>query len=243
MKNIRKTVFISDLHLQENEPLITQSFLHFLKQCDSTIDAIYILGDLFEIWIGDDDQSIWLEQILQAIRAITIKGIMVYILHGNRDFLISKRFLRKTGCQLLPDETKIILYNTPILLMHGDTLCTLDTTYLKARKRLRNPLLQKLFLLLPLKLRKRLADSMRKASKRHTKATAMNIMDVSLEEVEHVMQKHDAYYLIHGHTHRLGIHQFTLNHQPAMRIVLGAWHHQGSALIWDNAGNKDLIEI
>lgn len=237
MPNTRKTLFISDLHLEENRPQIIQAFIHLLKKCDASVDALYILGDLFEAWIGDDDHSLFHHSIIQALKLVTQKGVPIYFMRGNRDFLIGKKFLRATGCQLLPDEKKIMLYGTPLLLMHGDTLCTHDMAYLKWRKKARNPILHTLlFLSLPLRLRRRFANKMRTKSTRHTQSVTAEMMDVTQDDVMKVMQKHHVQTLIHGHTHRPDVHRFTINQTPAERIVLAPWHHQGSVLIWSENG-------
>lgn len=243
MASQRKTLFISDLHLEESRPDITQQFLQFLKTCEATVDALYILGDLFEVWVGDDDETLFHRDIIRALKSATAQGLPIYFLYGNRDFLIGKKFLRETGCQLLADEERIIIYGTPVLLMHGDTLCTHDVQYLKARKKGRNRFLQTLFLFLPLKIRKNFADKMRAKSTLHTRSTTQEMMDVVQEEVARVMQKHTVKYLIHGHTHRPAIHKFSLNKTDATRIVLGAWHQRGNALIWSESGKKEWLEF
>lgn len=243
MANTRKTLFISDLHLEENRPETTQQFLQLLKSCETDVDALYILGDLFEAWVGDDEVTPLHDTVIKALKAATDKGLHIYVLHGNRDFLIGKKFLRATGCKLLSEETKILLYHTPVLLMHGDTLCTRDVAYLKARRIVRNRFLLSIFMLLPLSWRKNTGDKMRAKSKRHTQSAAMEIMDVTEEKVHEVMQKHQVAYLIHGHTHRPCIHKFLLNHTPASRIVLGAWHDRGSVVIWDESGKKELVTL
>lgn len=243
MKNSKKTLFISDLHLEESHPEITEIFLNLLKNCDSTVDQLYILGDLFETWIGDDDDSVFHRRIIQALHAATEKGLLIYLMVGNRDFLIGKKFLQKTGCKLLPDEKKIDLYGTPVLLMHGDTLCTRDVVYLNWRKKTRNPFMRTLFLLLPLSLRRKIAAKARAKSAAHTQSTQQEIMDVTHAEVERVMQKYNVNVLIHGHTHRPAIHEFSLQNKPATRIVLDAWHNHGSVLTWEENGNKKLLTI
>lgn len=244
MTKLRKTWFISDLHLDADHPAATNQFFSFLKQCDSSVEAIYILGDLFEAWIGDDDDTPFHRSILTALKSVTQRGIPIYLLHGNRDFLIGRRFLRASGCQLLPEETKIILYGTPLLLMHGDTLCTKDVAYLKWRKKSRNPIWHTLcFLILPLFLRRRFADKMRMKSKTYTETASQAIMDVTQEEVDRVMKKHEVHYLIHGHTHRPQVHHFMLNQCQASRMVLGAWHGRGIGLLWDSSGHQALVEI
>ena len=154
---VKKTLFISDLHLSAEQPAMAELFIQSLTSAGNEVDAIYILGDLFETWIGDDDFSIFNQQIKKALFSVTQRGIPVYILHGNRDFLLGKRFLSETGCHLLPDESIVTVYDTPVLLMHGDTLCTRDITYLKSRRLMRNRLIQFLFLCLPLSWRQKLA--------------------------------------------------------------------------------------
>lgn len=243
MTENRKTLFISDLHLEENQPKITQQFLQLLRNCDSSVDALYILGDLFEVWIGDDDDTPFHREIILALQSATQKGLPIYFLYGNRDFLIGKQFLRETGCKLLSDEEKIILYGTPLLLMHGDTLCTLDTAYLKARKKGRNRFLQMFFLFLPLSLRRFIANKMREKSNQHKQSTTFEMMDVTQDAVENVMLKHNVNYLIHGHTHRSGIHEFSINQTLAKRIVLAAWHDHGSIFQWDESGKSQFIDI
>lgn len=232
----QKTLFISDIHLDETQPDITAQFLKLLQSCDQSVDALYILGDLFEVWIGDDHHTPLHRQIIQALHDTTARGIKIYFMYGNRDFLIGKKFLRETGCQLLADEEKVSLYGTPVLLMHGDTLCTRDIAYLKARKFGHNKLYQFLFLCLPLHFRKKIADNMRLKSASHKKSATMEIMDVTQDEVERVMQKYSVRTLIHGHTHRPATHEFILNGATAKRIVLPAWHGRGAVLVWDNNG-------
>ena len=245
MTNHRKTLFISDLHLEEGRPDITRQFLQLLQNSpNNDVDALYILGDLFEAWIGDDDDTPFHREIIQALKTATQKGLPIYFLRGNRDFLIGKRFMRETGLKLLADEEKIMLYGTPVLLMHGDTLCTRDIAYLKWRKKSHNPILNTLcFSMWPLAFRRKFANKMRAKSAVHTQTVKKEIMDVTQEEVERVMQKHQVHHLIHGHTHRPNIHQFALDNTSATRIVLGAWHAHGHALIWDETGNRQLTEL
>jgi UDP-2,3-diacylglucosamine hydrolase len=243
MQKMRKTLFISDLHLEENRPEITSQFISLLNQCDASVDALYILGDLFEAWIGDDNDTPFHRKIMHALKEASKQGLRIYFMHGNRDFLIGKKFLRETGCTLLSDEEKILLYDTPVLLMHGDTLCTKDHAYLKARKLGHNRFLQCLFLLMPLSSRRKFADKMRAKSARHTQSAPKEIMDVTPEEVDRVMLKHGVKHLIHGHTHRPQTHHFTLNGHPATRMVLGAWHDQGNAIVWYENGERELYNF
>lgn len=236
------TIFISDLHLDESHPTMVELFLRFLKTEAKQADVLYILGDFFESWIGDDNLSSFNQLIISALHEATQTGLPIYIMHGNRDFLLGKKFLKQTGCVLLPDEYVVNLYGRPTLLMHGDTLCTADTAYLKFRKKSRNWLLQKLFLMKPLDSRLAIAKKYREGSKVHTSTAADYIMDVTQDEVVRVMQKHNVLDLIHGHTHREAVHQFEIDEKPATRTVLGAWHEHGSALVCD-VSNKNLIKI
>jgi UDP-2,3-diacylglucosamine hydrolase len=238
--NLKKTLFISDLHLDESHPTILDAFLKLLNQCDSSIEALYILGDLFQAWIGDDDDTPFHRQVIDALRATTQKGIPIYFMHGNRDFLIGKRFLQATGCRLLTEEETISLYGTRVLLMHGDSLCTRDVEYLKWRKIALHPFFQWLANASPLKLRRYVANKLRASSMQHTKRVNKEIMDVTHEEVIRVLQKHQSLFLIHGHTHKPGIHEFPLESKMATRIVLDAWHEKGNMLAWDSEGNKKL---
>lgn len=238
-----KTLFISDLHLEEQRPDITDIFLKFLREGTQDAQALYILGDFFEAWIGDDDLSPFNLRIINALQQRVQQGLPIYVTHGNRDFLLGKKFLRRSGCQLLPDEHVINLYGTPTLLMHGDTLCTLDTNYLAFRKKTRKWWVKKLILLKSLKKRQAMAAKMRSASKKHVSTAPDYVMDVTQSEVESVMKKHGVQHLIHGHTHREAVHPFTLNGAAATRTVLGAWHEKGSVLICEANGNKNLQSI
>lgn len=241
-----KTLFISDVHLEEKRPDIAQQFIKLIENSDRRfIDAIYILGDLFEAWIGDDDVTSFHEEIIQTLYRATESGLPIYFCHGNRDFLIGKTFLKKTGCILLAEEEKIMLYGTPVLLMHGDTLCTLDIPYQRWRKIThQSKLVKTFFLCLPLKLRKLIANKLRNKSSAYTQSTPMNLMDVTPSTVDYVMQHHQVQHLIHGHTHRPAIHQFiTKNNVPMKRIVLGAWHSRGNMLVWYQSGITELIEL
>lgn len=237
------TLFIADLHLEEARPDISAIFFKFLKEEAVAAKALYILGDLFEVWIGDDDTSAFNQSVIQALRQTANRGTAVYFMRGNRDFLIGKRFRREAGCHILPDEQLINLGGQPTLLMHGDTLCTRDEKYLRFRKKSRNFLVQKLFLLKPLAKRKEMAQQARKTSYDHTRSAAPEIMDVTQSEVERVMLKHQTTRLIHGHTHRPAVHEFSLDGQIATRTVLAPWHERGSALLCHEDGKQDIIEL
>jgi len=237
------TAFISDLHLSSKEPQIITLFLEFLTKYSNQLDALYILGDFFDVWIGDDILTEADLIVMNALKQATDQGLSIYFMPGNRDFLLGKRFLQATGMKKLKDPYLIDLYGESILLMHGDTLCTQDLAYLKFRKKARNWLFQKIFLLKSAKTRQVIAENYRANSQKHTATTAMHIMDVTQEEVVRVMRKYQVTTLIHGHTHRPAIHQFLLNNQPASRVVLPAWHGHGGALICNPDGQKQLISF
>ena len=230
------TLFISDLHLDPARPAITALLLDFLTQRGRQADALYILGDLFEAWIGDDDDAELGQTVAAALRALTDQGVPGYFLHGNRDFLIGERFAAASGLQLLPESIIIELVGEPVLLLHGDTLCTDDVDYQAFRAQVRAPAWQARTLALPLMQRRALAGQLRETSQQATQQKAVEITDVNLAEVDHVMRTHGVRSLIHGHTHRPALHQWLLDGQSARRAVLGDWHQQGSVLSCDAAG-------
>lgn len=230
------TFFISDLHLQASQPQITRLFLQFLQESAHKADALYILGDLFEAWIGDDDLSPFNTQILQALRAATQSGLPVYFMRGNRDFLIGRAFAKQTGVTVLNDPTVIELYGVRTLLMHGDSLCTLDKKHQRMRRLTSNRFCCWLGTQLPLSLRRKLSVLWRSKSRQHHQRLEDYVMDVYPETVGRIMQQYQTPRLIHGHTHRPKIH--TLAH--GQRIVLGAWHDTGSVLICDSSQTCQL---
>lgn len=235
-------VFISDLHLEAARPQMAELFINFLKQQATCHTHLYILGDLFEVWIGDDDKNEFNQYIINTLKDATLSGLKIFIIHGNRDFLLGKRFFKETGCQLLPEYHVIHVHNQNVLLTHGDLLCTLDQPYLKFRKKTRKWWVQKLFLLKSLQKRQAIASEMRAKSKQNNSTKADHIMDVTQQEVERVMRKFKVSHLIHGHTHREAVHHFKIEEQLATRTVLGAWHDRGSALVWSEAG-RELVSI
>ena len=239
MHTFRRIWFVSDLHLDPHHPDITNQFIELLDSSDALVEDIYLLGDVFETWIGDDEKSQFIDEITQKLHQTTQKGVRIHFMRGNRDFLVGHQFLANTGCRRLADEVKIDAYGTAVLLMHGDTLCTQDTAYLRARKFAHNKIVQTLFLWLPLSLRKKIAARARQASAKHTGNTKTSIMDVTQSEVERIMQKHQVNYLIHGHTHRPDIHHFNSANQNKTRIVLPAWHGGGTVFEWREDGSKD----
>ena len=229
-------LFISDLHLEAERPDITRAFLHFLSTRARKAQALYILGDFFEAWIGDDGMDEFQHSIARALRELSDRGTRVYLMHGNRDFLIGKAFCREAGCTLLRDPSLIDLGGEKILLMHGDSLCTLDVAYMKLRRWLRNPLTLFILRNLPLTTRHKLARKLRKESRAQTRMKASEIVDVTPAEVEKIMHDKGVRILIHGHTHRPAVHELEIDGRPARRIVLGDWDRQGWALEADDRG-------
>jgi len=232
------TLFISDLHLDPARPDVAQAFFRFMEQQAPKADALYILGDFFEAWIGDDMQHEFIDMVKQSLRTLTETGIPVYLMHGNRDFLIGKQFTDETGCQLLEDPTLLDLFGRKVLLMHGDTLCTRDVDYLAFRQMVRNPDWQKDFLSKSLPERLAIAENIRAASKEKTGQLQYEIMDVTPSEVEKVMTEQGVQLLIHGHTHRPAVHQLEVNGKAAERVVLGDWHSAGWVLSFSEDGYK-----
>ncbi len=229
-------LLISDLHLEQERPDISRAFLHFLDTRARQAEALYILGDFFEVWIGDDAMTPFQRGIAEALRRLSDSGTRIYLMHGNRDFLLGKAFCREAGCTLLGDPHVVSFNGESALLMHGDSLCTLDIGYQKMRRLLRNPL--SLFILrnLPLNTRHKLARKLRSESRSQTRMKASDIVDVTPEEVQRVMAQYGVKTLIHGHTHRPAVHDLEVNGQPGRRIVLGDWDKQGWALQVDESG-------
>lgn len=234
------TLFISDLHLSGAQPGITTQFVDFLRGPARQADHLYILGDLFEFWIGDDDPDPAYAQIQDELRALTQAGVPCSVMHGNRDFLLGTRFCERTGCQLLDDGTVIELYGQRVLLTHGDVLCTDDHSYQRLRRTVRNPAVQWLFKCLSLKRRERIAARIRSGSRMHTQAATPTIMDVNEQAVDRAFEHMQVHLMIHGHTHRPAIHRYPSSGSDNIRIVLGDWYTQGSVLRWSATGYELL---
>lgn len=230
------TLFISDLHLDASRPGITALFLEFLREDAAKAEALYILGDFFEAWVGDDDDDPHHARVMDGLATLTRSGVPVRLMHGNRDFLIGRSFLERTGATLLPEPTVLDLYGTPTLLLHGDTLCTDDKEYQMVRRMLRDPAWQKEYLDKPLSERRAIAAHAREQSKKHTAAKAEYIMDVNQQAVETTMRQHGVSRMIHGHTHRPAVHRFKADGREMERVVLGDWYEQSSQLEWDKQG-------
>jgi UDP-2,3-diacylglucosamine hydrolase len=226
------TLFISDLHLSAQRPALVQLFLDFLHRRASQAEALYILGDLFEYWIGDDAATQpEYAPIVHGLHTLTQAGVPVYVMHGNRDFLLGAEFERLTGCRLLPEASTIDLYGEPVLLMHGDSLCTDDIAYQNFRRMVRDPRWVQGFLSKGLAERDAIVRNLRETSKAATAEKQPEIMDVNPAAVETTLREHGLRHLIHGHTHRPAQHRIRVDDQDARRTVLGDWYQQGSVLV------------
>ncbi len=232
------SLFVSDIHLDAANPAVVDFFLDFLSARAPQADALYILGDFFEIWIGDDDLSALSRAVIEQLHALSAQGTAVHVMTGNRDFLLGERFAEMSGCRLLPDPTVAEICGTPVLLMHGDTLCTDDTEYQRFRATVRTETWIASFLARPLEARAQFARDLRSASRRKSSAKSEAIMDVNQEAVREALRSHGVRDLIHGHTHRPAIHTLELDGGPARRMVLGDWQAQARILVWDERGPR-----
>jgi UDP-2,3-diacylglucosamine hydrolase len=224
------TLFISDLHLHPSRPAIIECFLTFLQQQQGQAETLYILGDLFETWIGDDHPEPAYQPVKSALKVFSSAGTPVYLMHGNRDFLLSGQFTGETGCHLLPDPARIDLYGTATVLMHGDSLCIDDRDYQRLRNRVRDPVWQQDILGRPVEQRLQMARQARVLSAQSKQGKDETIMDASQDAIRRAVEANHADLLIHGHTHRPGIHTFKNNGRKITRIVLGDWYETGSVL-------------
>lgn len=225
-----ETLFVSDLHLDESRPQITSLFERFLAGEARNAAALYILGDLFETWIGDDDDAALPARVAKALRALADTGVPIFFVAGNRDFLLGAEYAARAGLTLLADATVHVIASQPTLLMHGDTLCTDDTAYQAFRAQVRDDHWRRAFLAQPLDARRAFAARARAGSRQHTRATPEVLMDVNATAVAAALRAAGVRRLIHGHTHRPAIHRLALDGRPAERIVLGDWYTQGSRL-------------
>lgn len=236
------TAFISDLHISESQPEIGEQFIDFLCNQALNYSALYILGDLFEYWLGDDDSNSYIVNIKVALNEYTSSGIPTYYMHGNRDFLIGERFSAETGIKIISDPTIIQINNEDILISHGDIFCTDDTSYQATRKLTRDPKWQNMILNKSLEERKAFALDSRLKSKNHTNGLTDEITDVNQTEIANTFKEFNLKTIIHGHTHRPAIHITKINNIDLKRIVLGDWYDQGSILNWDESG-PNLITL
>ena len=237
-------LLVSDMHLQENRPILTRAFLHFLKTDAPKAKALYLLGDIFNLWVGDDAMTDFHREVAAALKSLAESGTAVFIMHGNRDFALGQDFCKQAGCTLLKDPCVITPFSQPILLMHGDLLCTQDVGYQRMRRLLRNPFINFILRNLSLKIRQKMAGQARKISKSSATKKTSSIVDVTQQEVVRLMEKHQSTCLIHGHTHRPAVHdlEIELNSKklPAKRYVLGDWSDQEG---WKITLTKDDIQL
>lgn len=235
------TAFISDLHLDPQKPHLKRLFDWFLTHYQAQIERLYILGDLFEVWVGDDNHSSFNTEIIRALKHFTSLNKKLYFLPGNRDFLIGRRFCKETGCILLKEPALIDLYGERVLLTHGDRQCMDDTEHQAFRRHTDKWWVRYLFLRKPLQKRIEFAKMARQKSQQHILVSPDYLMDVNTEAWHQLMKHQCASTLIHGHTHRPSIEYFNLHDKPACRIVLGDWDQQGNALFCTPSGEKRLI--
>ena len=224
-----KLGFISDLHLSENTPSVTEGFFEFLKTSAQELSHLYILGDLFEAWVGDDDNSELAIGVMQKINHATRNGLEIFFIHGNRDFLCGQKFAEQSNLTLLPDPFFLNFFDLKIALSHGDSFCTEDLEYMKFKKEVRSQKWQQEFLQKPLIDRLNIASNMRDASRKNNRNKNVAIMDVTPAAIEEFFDEHHIDLLIHGHTHRPNTHQTN----TGTRIVLGDWHKTGWCLMLD----------
>jgi UDP-2,3-diacylglucosamine hydrolase len=229
-------LFVSDLHLDAARPWAIEAFVRFLSDEALYAERLFILGDLFEVWIGDDVDEPAMRPVLDALAMLASADVPCYFLRGNRDFLVGRGFSERTGCKVLSDYVTVDLYGKPALLAHGDLLCTDDKPYMQLRATVRDPMWQRDFLSKSVAQRRSIAASMREQSRTETASKPPEIMDVNRDAVDEAMRSHGVTHLIHGHTHRPAVHRFLLDNQQAARIVLGDWYEQGSVLSWDQHG-------
>lgn len=225
------TLFISDIHLSGHDSALQNLFLDFLQGPALEAEKLFILGDLFDVWVGDDLDPPFHEQICLALKQLSDKGIPLYFMAGNRDFLLEKQFLRKANIQKLSDPTMIDLYGKRTLLTHGDKLCTQDVAYQRYRRIAQHPLTRFLFLKLPKSIRTNIARKLRLKSQHYQKHQTLTILDVTQEAVDKMILRFSADQLIHGHVHRPKFHDFKIQGKSLKRFVLGDWHTSASLII------------
>jgi UDP-2,3-diacylglucosamine hydrolase len=236
------TLFISDLHIDAGSPEITRQFMSLVDGEAREAEALYILGDLFESWVGDDAADPHQAMAIAALKSLTDRGVPCFVMHGNRDFLLGAQFCAMSGARLLPDPLIVTLYGERVLVMHGDALCTDDRAYQRLRATVRNPGWQRQFLALSIAARRSLAGAARVGSQAHTAALEYTIADVNPTSVMAALRTAGTTTLLHGHTHRPAIHALTVDGRACTRIVLGDWHSQGSLLRWDRGG-PELVSL
>jgi UDP-2,3-diacylglucosamine hydrolase len=237
------TLLVSDLHLDGALPEAIAQFESFLSGPVRAAEALYILGDLFESWVGDDDDDPDRARVCAALRSLSGAGVACHVCHGNRDFLLGTGFEQRTGCRILADPTIVERYGERVLLTHGDALCVDDLSYQRLRSTVRNTSWQRRFMRLSLATRRTLAEAARAGSRNHTGMVAPDVMDANPNAIVNVLRACRARTMVHGHTHRPGIHEFAVDGVPARRLVLGAWYEQGSYLRWDARGFAPVVLV
>ena len=238
-----ETLFIADLHLHPQQAATLALFTSFLKGKARDLENLYILGDLFEIWLGDDDDEPAYQEVIKQLRHLSEAGTTVKVLQGNRDFLLGQGFSERTGCELLPESSVIDVYGTPTLIMHGDTLCTLDVTYQTFRKQVHNPEWQAQILAQPLAQRRLFAKQARQQSQMHTQGSSETIMDVTPVAVVNALNSHRVMNLIHGHTHRPAVHEIDLSGETGQRWVVGDWQDSDAIVLHCTPQTRQLMRL
>ena len=242
---MKKTYFISDLHLDPSRPHLFKLFDDFIDKIRPDVETLYILGDLFEFWIGDDIIDLPIGKpylpVIEKLKSLSDSGVQLFFIQGNRDFLIGQRFMDRIGAELLPDETVIDLYGTPVLIMHGDTLCTDDKGYQLMRRIFRWKIVQKIYLSMSPEKRSQKAGQVRQSTSEKNKQKSSMILDVNQQAVEKSLKSRGVSFLIHGHTHRPAEHLINIDTQQKKRVVLGDWGDEWSYLEWCVDGKHRLI--
>lgn len=232
------TLFISDLHLDDGRPEATRCFFDFLRGEARRAESLYILGDLFEYWLGDDAPTRTGLQVADELSTLSASGVPCHFMHGNRDFMLGEDYAREAGLRLLGEETVVDLYGRLTLLLHGDSLCTDDLVYQQVRRMVRDPQWQASLLRKSPDERAQFARKARAQSAEHQALSSMEIMDVNAQTVRETFERSGVRHMIHGHTHRPAVHQHTWDKGSGERIVLGDWYEQGSVLRVDAAGAR-----
>lgn len=232
-------LFVSDLHLEDARPDITRAFFHLLDQLHGQYEELYLLGDIFEVWLGDDTPSTGAHQLAEKLHAIASQGVRIFLMHGNRDFLIGQAYADRCGASLIQEPWLLTVSGKKALLMHGDVLCTQDVDYLAFRQMVRNPTWQSAFLSKPIAERIAIGRELREKSQASAKEKADTIMDVTPAEVVTIMEQHQIELLIHGHTHRPAVHAVALASSNGTRMVLGDWYKMG----WYILADKDAARL
>lgn len=233
-------LFISDLHLQPQRPQITRAFFNLLESRASRADALYILGDFFDVWVGDDESTPLQQEVAQKLRQLTDSGTPVWFMPGNRDFLLGDDYCKQAGIRRLPDPSRVEIYTTPVLLMHGDSLCTDDKGYQRYRRFIRSSFIRRLQRVVSLQTRQKIGRLIRGKSSKDNQYKSRQLLDINSAAAKAAMEQANVSVLVHGHTHRPGRQSLQLASGGAERIVLGDWDQHGWLLQWNEDGSKTL---